>query len=150
MQDSQGNSPLHYAAGYGRAEFVKDLIDAGAKGFKKNKSGHTPFDLVKWVISDHKQPNEKTLKRFNDWGLNFSKLLVQYSTRTEGGLIWPDERMIFPDCYSWGEICGMSATHMFSSELSKWCISILCRMENRNPINEDYELLKLLEVASSS
>ena len=47
MQDSQGNNPLHYAAGYGRAEFVKDLIDAGAKGFKKNKSGHTPFDLVK-------------------------------------------------------------------------------------------------------
>ena len=47
LQDSQGNNALHYAAGYGRAEFVKDLIDSGAKGFKKNKSGHTPFELVK-------------------------------------------------------------------------------------------------------
>jgi len=46
LQDKEGNTPLHYAAGYGRGEFVKDLIDAGAKGFKKNTHGHTPFDLV--------------------------------------------------------------------------------------------------------
>lgn len=47
IQDTQGNAPLHYAAGYGRGEFVKDLIDAGAKGFSQNDNGHTPFDLVR-------------------------------------------------------------------------------------------------------
>ena len=26
---------------------MKDLIDAGAQGFSKNSSGHTPFDLVR-------------------------------------------------------------------------------------------------------
>ena len=47
VQDTQGNTPLHYAAGYGRGEFVKDLIDAGAKGFSQNNNGHTPCDLVR-------------------------------------------------------------------------------------------------------
>ena len=28
-------------------EFVKDLIDAGAKGFSKNNQDHTPCDLVR-------------------------------------------------------------------------------------------------------
>ena len=47
LQDSKGNSPLHYAAGYGRAEATQVLLEAGCTAADPNGSGHRPFELVK-------------------------------------------------------------------------------------------------------
>jgi len=44
--DSKGNTPLHYAAGYGRGDFVKRLLAAGALGTAVNESGRKPLQLV--------------------------------------------------------------------------------------------------------
>jgi Ankyrin repeats (many copies) len=48
-KDSKGNTPLHYAAGYGRVPLVQRLIEAGAIGSAQNSSGHTPIQLVRWA-----------------------------------------------------------------------------------------------------
>lgn len=45
-RDSKGNTPLHYAAGYGRGEFVKLLLEAGADGKAINEADHTPLVLL--------------------------------------------------------------------------------------------------------
>lgn len=47
VQDSKGNTPLHYAAGYGRGEFIEVLLEAGCNGSTPNSKGHTPYELVK-------------------------------------------------------------------------------------------------------
>ena len=47
LQDSKGNTPLHYAAGYGRGEVVLLLLDAGANAAAKNATGKTPLALVR-------------------------------------------------------------------------------------------------------
>ncbi len=41
------NTPLHYAAGYGRASMVNLLVKAGASKTAKNNTGKTPLDLAK-------------------------------------------------------------------------------------------------------
>lgn len=48
-QDSKGNTPLHYAAGYGRTDVIAALLEAGCSGRTHNSKGHTPYELVKWV-----------------------------------------------------------------------------------------------------
>ncbi len=46
MQDSKKNTPLHYAAGYGRSALVRQLLEAGAKAAADNASGQSALDLV--------------------------------------------------------------------------------------------------------
>lgn len=47
LQDSKGNTPLHYAAGYGRIDIIEPLLEAGCSGRAANSKGHTPYELVK-------------------------------------------------------------------------------------------------------
>ena len=47
LVDAKKNTPLHYAAGYARPEFVKRLLQAGSSKSPKNDSNHTALDLVK-------------------------------------------------------------------------------------------------------
>jgi ankyrin repeat protein len=47
VADSKDNTPLHYAAGYGRAAAVALLLDAGADVSIKNSTGKTAVDLAK-------------------------------------------------------------------------------------------------------
>lgn len=42
----QGNTPLHYAAGYGRPQLVELLLTRGANKAAKNDSGKTAYDLA--------------------------------------------------------------------------------------------------------
>ena len=42
----QENTPLHYAAGYGRVEVCKVLLELGANTKAKNETGKTALDLV--------------------------------------------------------------------------------------------------------
>jgi ankyrin repeat protein len=44
--DSKGNTPLMYAAGYGRPPLVRMLLDAGASTAAKNANGKTAADLT--------------------------------------------------------------------------------------------------------
>lgn len=44
--DSMGNTPLHYAAGYGRPPMCELLLAAGADKAAKNKNGKTAYDLA--------------------------------------------------------------------------------------------------------
>lgn len=46
-QDSKDNTPLHYAAGYGRGAIVEILLEAGSNVGAKNATGKTPLDLIK-------------------------------------------------------------------------------------------------------
>lgn len=48
-KDSKLNTPLHYAAGYGRVQALKLLLEAGADGSAKNETGKTPADLARYV-----------------------------------------------------------------------------------------------------
>ncbi len=41
------NTPLHYAAGYGRPAIARMLLDAGADKAAQNNTGKTPLDLAK-------------------------------------------------------------------------------------------------------
>ena len=41
------SKPLHYAAGYGRADVVKLLVDAGASVTLRNLDGKSPLDVAK-------------------------------------------------------------------------------------------------------
>ena len=45
--DKNKNTPLHYAAGYGRADIVKLLVDAGASVTLRNLDGKSPLDVAK-------------------------------------------------------------------------------------------------------
>ena len=45
-QDSKKNTPLHYAAGYGRSAIVRQLLEAGAQAATENASGQSALDLV--------------------------------------------------------------------------------------------------------
>ena len=51
LQDNKGNSPLHYAAGYGRPSLVQPLLQQGSDGKLKNATGHTPYGLLAYVPS---------------------------------------------------------------------------------------------------
>lgn len=46
-KDTKDNTPLAYAAGYGRPEFVSMLLDRGASTSARNANGLTPVELVK-------------------------------------------------------------------------------------------------------
>lgn len=60
-KDGKANTPLHYAAGYARPDFVKRLLQAGASKSPRNDSNHTAFDLIKcasltlptWIFTMH-------------------------------------------------------------------------------------------------
>ena len=43
---SDGSTPLHWAAKYGHAELVKDLVARGASPAAKNGHGRTPYDMA--------------------------------------------------------------------------------------------------------
>lgn len=45
-QDTKKNTPLHYAAGYGRSALVRQLLEAGAQAAAENASGQSALDLV--------------------------------------------------------------------------------------------------------
>eukprot|EP00955_Chlamydomonas_euryale_P105161 365619-Chlamydomonas_euryale.AAC.3 len=45
-KDSKGNTPLHYAAGYGRPGLVRLMLDAGSEKGAQNANGKTAYDLV--------------------------------------------------------------------------------------------------------
>ena len=47
--DGKGNTPLHYAAGYGRGDIVKLLVKAGANVKAQNGDGQTPAAIVRWA-----------------------------------------------------------------------------------------------------
>lgn len=47
VRDSMNNTPLHYAAGYGRPAIARMLLDAGADKTAQNNTGKTPLDLAK-------------------------------------------------------------------------------------------------------
>lgn len=44
--DSKKNTPLHYAAGYGRSKTAELLLAAGADKTAQNETGKTAFQLV--------------------------------------------------------------------------------------------------------
>ena len=46
MQDDKGNTPLHYACGYGRSALAGKLLEAGAKAAVENGSSQLPLDLI--------------------------------------------------------------------------------------------------------
>ena len=45
-QDSKQNTPLHYAVGYGRIEYVRHLLSAGASAQARNATGKTPHAIA--------------------------------------------------------------------------------------------------------
>jgi ankyrin repeat protein len=45
--DKNKNTPLHYAAGYGRADVCKMLVDNGASVTLRNLDGKSPLDVAK-------------------------------------------------------------------------------------------------------
>lgn len=46
VMDAKGNTPLHYAVGYGRVEFVRLLLSAGASAQARNATGLTPHAIA--------------------------------------------------------------------------------------------------------
>ncbi len=50
VTDAQGNTALHYAAGYGRVDALKLLLDAGANAAEVNGNGKNALELVKYVV----------------------------------------------------------------------------------------------------
>jgi len=44
--DSKQNTPLHYAVGYGRAEYARLLLNAGASCAARNSTGKTAHDIA--------------------------------------------------------------------------------------------------------
>jgi ankyrin repeat protein len=46
MQDDKGNTPLHYACGYGRSALAVQLLEAGAQAAVENGSAQLPLDLI--------------------------------------------------------------------------------------------------------
>ena len=44
LHDNEGNTPLHYAAAWGKIDIVRILIQQGANAFVKNNSGYAPSD----------------------------------------------------------------------------------------------------------
>lgn len=54
--DSQGNSGLHYAAGYGRKELCEYLIKVGASVNQRNASGQTPMAVA--TLNNHAAARE--------------------------------------------------------------------------------------------
>lgn len=51
LVDRQGNTALHYAAGYGRVDALRMLLDAGANAAEVNGNGKNALELVKCVGS---------------------------------------------------------------------------------------------------
>ena len=47
LVDGQGNTVLHYAAGYGRKEVAELLLASGAAMDATNKAGQKPQDVAK-------------------------------------------------------------------------------------------------------
>ena len=47
MEEGNQRTALHYAAGYGRADVVKLLVDAGASVTLRNLDGKSPLDVAK-------------------------------------------------------------------------------------------------------
>ena len=47
VTDEEGNTPLHFAAGYGRSGAVRALLAAKADPSTKNAQGKTAVDLIK-------------------------------------------------------------------------------------------------------
>jgi ankyrin repeat protein len=45
--DKNKNTPLHYAAGYGRVDLVEHLVDSGADITLRNNDGKSPLDVAK-------------------------------------------------------------------------------------------------------
>jgi len=56
IQDKKGNSLLHYAAGYGRSEFLPKLLDSKTKELLNsvNEDGQTPLDVARVNLSQEK------------------------------------------------------------------------------------------------
>lgn len=54
--DKRGNNLLHYASGYGRAEFLPFLLDKGLKDLldETNEDGQTPLDVARLNLSQAK------------------------------------------------------------------------------------------------
>ena len=46
ITDAQGNTPLHYAAGWGRVENVRLLLAAGARQDRRNRQGQTALEVA--------------------------------------------------------------------------------------------------------
>ena len=46
VQDDDGNTPLHYAANFGKDENIQTLLAAGADAKVKDNSGKTPWDYA--------------------------------------------------------------------------------------------------------
>jgi len=56
IQDKKGNTLLHYAAGYGRCDFVPKLLDSETKQMLNhlNEDGQTPLDVARVNLSQDK------------------------------------------------------------------------------------------------
>lgn len=56
VRDKKGNTLLHYAAGYGRAEFLPFLLDRGLKDLltAENSDGQTPLDVARLNLSQER------------------------------------------------------------------------------------------------
>ena len=54
--DKRGNNLLHYASGYGRAEFLPFLLDKGLNDLldQTNEDGQTPLDVARLNLSQEK------------------------------------------------------------------------------------------------
>jgi len=61
--DSKDNTPLHYAAGYGREAAVALLLDAGADVSVQNSTGKTAADLAKLDERNPLSKNAELLAR---------------------------------------------------------------------------------------
>ena len=45
--DKNKNTPMHYAAGYGRVDLVELLVEHGASVTLRNNDGKSPVDVAK-------------------------------------------------------------------------------------------------------
>ena len=62
--DSDGNTPLHYAAMKNAVDVMKVLLRHGANPFKKNRRGSTPLD-VSYIYDSDLPLYVKTCERGN-------------------------------------------------------------------------------------
>jgi ankyrin repeat protein len=46
-KDKNNNTPMHYAAGYGRVDIVELLVEAGGSVTTKNVDGKSALDVAK-------------------------------------------------------------------------------------------------------